>query len=269
MNAKPTQEGNSMINQSDMNGRVLFEEGSHKFIWLGSDPNYRKGVVQTNQYLIIDGGKGYLLDPGGIHLFARVVSSVSRFISIDKIEGIFFSHQDPDVSSGIALWLGVTEAKIYVSSLWLRFLPHFGIVDSSRVLGIEDGHKSLTLASGAKLSFIPSHFLHSTGNFSLYDEKAKFLFSGDIGAAVFPEGEDELFVGDFEKHLAFIEGFHKRYMASNAAIRKWLSLVSRLQITMLVPQHGAIYKGDAVKRFFSWFENLKCGVDIIDSVYGE
>jgi len=256
-----------MINQTDLNGRVLFDQGNHTFIWLGSDPNYRRGVVQTNQYLIIDNGKGYLLDPGGIHLFARVVSSVSRYISIDKIAGIFFSHQDPDVSSGIALWLGVTEAKIYVSNLWLRFLPHFGIVDSSRVLGIEDGNKSLSLPSGSKFSFIPAHFLHSTGQFNLYDEKAKMLFTGDIGAAVFPEGEEEVFVEDFDKHIKYIEGFHKRYMASNAAARKWLSVVSRLPIDMMLPQHGAIYTGDNVKRFFSWFENLKCGIDIIDSIY--
>ena len=232
-----------MISQADINGLILYEEKDYKFIWLGSDPSLKRGVVQTNQYLIIDRGKGFLLDPGGVHLFARVVSSVSRYISIDKIEGIFFSHQDPDVSSGIALWLGVTNAKIFVSSLWLRFLPHFGIVDNSRVLGIEDGNRDFSLPSGNRLNFIPSHFLHSTGNFSLYDAKAKILFSGDIEAAVFPEGEETVFVDDFERHIPFIKSFHTRYMASNAVIRKWLSIISKLDVQCLAPQHGAIYKG--------------------------
>ena len=96
----------------------------------GTEQKYSKGVIQTMQYLIIDQGRGVLLDPGGVHLFSRVVAAVSRYISIDKIDHIFFSHQDPDVSSGIALWLGVTKAKVHISSLWTRFLPHFGIVDS-------------------------------------------------------------------------------------------------------------------------------------------
>ncbi|HTX72332.1 MAG TPA: MBL fold metallo-hydrolase, partial [Rectinemataceae bacterium] len=120
------------MERSDLNGRILYEDGDHKFIWLGADVDYRKGVVQTMQYLIVDQNKGWLLDPGGVHLFSRVVATASRYISIDRIEGIFFSHQDPDVSSGIALWLGVTPAKIHIASLWHRFLPHFGIVDASR-----------------------------------------------------------------------------------------------------------------------------------------
>jgi flavorubredoxin len=42
-----------------------------------------RGVVQANQYLIVHKGKATLLDPGGVHLFARVVSAVSRFTSLD------------------------------------------------------------------------------------------------------------------------------------------------------------------------------------------
>lgn len=110
-----------MIQNDDVHGKILYEDNQHKFIWLGSESQYRKGAVQTMQYLIIDNGRGVLLDPGGVHLFSRVVTAVSRFISVDKIDTIFFSHQDPDVSSGIALWLGITNAKVYISELWVRF----------------------------------------------------------------------------------------------------------------------------------------------------
>ena len=99
-----------MIQNDDVHGKILYEDNQHKFIWLGSESQYRKGAVQTMQYLIIDNGRGVLLDPGGVHLFSRVVTAVSRFISVDKVDTIFFSHQDPDVSSGIALWLGITGA---------------------------------------------------------------------------------------------------------------------------------------------------------------
>ncbi len=256
-----------MITAAEVNGTVLYEDAEHKFVWLGADPEAVSGVVQTNQYLIVDKGRGYLLDPGGIHLFARVVAVASRYISLDKIDAIFFSHQDPDVSSGIALWLGVTEAKIYVSSLWLRFLPHFGIVDQTRVLGIEDKGPMLKLPSGAALRFLPAHFLHSTGNFSAYDERSGVLFSGDIGAAIFPPGKEVLYIDDFDAVLPYIEGFHKRYMASNKAAQRWAKTAAALSPKLMAAQHGGVYRGAAVGRFLDWFGRLECGIDQLDAIY--
>jgi len=256
-----------MIATEDINGRILYEDQDHSFVWLGADSELASGIVQTNQYLIIDRGRGILLDPGGIHLFARVVAVASRYISLDRIDAIFFSHQDPDVSSGIALWLGITSAKIYVSSLWLRFLPHFGIVDQNRVVGIEDYGPVYKMPSGSGLRFIPAHFLHSTGNFSAFDERSRIIFSADIGAAVFPAGKEMLFVDDFDAHVQYIDGFHKRYMASGKAASKWSKGVLNLKPTMIAPQHGSVYREDAVGKFLDWFARLECGVDLIDSIY--
>lgn len=257
-----------MIPQSETNGRILYEDNDHKFIWLGSDPIYRKGVVQTNQFLIIDRGSGTLLDPGGVHLFSRVVAMSSRFISLDKIDHIFFSHQDPDVSSGITLWLGVTRARVHVSNLWLRFLPHFGIIDNSRIVGIEDAGSNLRLPGGSQLRFVPSHFLHSIGSFCAFDDRSSILFSSDIGTSVFPDGKESVVVEDFASHLPFIEAFHRRYMCSNSAARKWVGLIQALAPGMICPQHGAIYEGDSVNAFLNWLRDLRCGVDLLDEIYG-
>ena len=257
-----------MINSEDINGKILFQQEGHQFIWLGADEVEEQGVVQTNQYLIISNGRGTLVDPGGIHLFSRVVALVSRYIDLDKIDNIFFSHQDPDVSSGIALWLGVTKAKVYISELWLRFIPHFGIVDQSRIIGIETLGGSLNIGGSSEIKLIPAHFLHSTGCYSFFDPVSKVLFTSDIGAAVFPSNGQYLFVENFDEHLRIMEGFHRRYMASNAVIRKWISKLAGLDIKMIAPQHGAIFKDENVGRFLGWFENLKCGIDILDEIYG-
>lgn len=255
-----------MDNES-IRGRVLYEDSDHKFIWLGSQTHNSKGAVQTMQYLIVDRGRGILLDPGGVHLFSHVVTAVSHFISVDKIDTIFFSHQDPDVSSGIALWMGVTAAKIYISSLWIRFMPHFGIVDVSRIIPIPDKGMMLPLPSGARLQCVPSHFMHSPGQFGLFDERSHILFTGDIGAAVFDEGEDIVFVEDFKKHIPLIEAFHKRYMASNKIVKKWVETVRRLNPLMIVPQHGAIYKDEQIDNFLNWLSNLQCGSDYIETLF--
>lgn len=258
-----------MIAENDVTGRILYEDADHKFIWLGTENKYRKGVIQTMQYLIIDKGRGTLLDPGGVHLFARVVASVSRYISIDKIDNIFFSHQDPDVSSGIALWLGVTNAKVYISALWTRFLPHFGIVDTSRMIAIEDKGSRLRLPSGAEMVFVPAHFMHSPGQFNLFDTRSRILFTGDVGAASFGDGDEILFVDDFAKHVPLIEGFHKRYMASNSIVRRWCASIAKLNPDMIAPQHGAIYRGDSVRSFLSWLSDLRCGVDLSDQLFAD
>ncbi len=258
-----------MINEADINGRILYQDDDHTYIWLGTENKYRKGVIQTMQYLIIDKGRGILLDPGGVHLFSRVVASVSRYISIDKIDTIFFSHQDPDVSSGIALWLGVTSAKVYISKLWTRFLPHFGIVDTARVIGIDDTGGGLTLPSGTELKFVPSHFMHSPGQFGLYDSRSRILFTGDIGAAVFGENDETVFVDDFSSHVKLIEGFHRRYIASNSVARRWTEIVRRLNPDMIAPQHGAIYRGASAGAFLDWLSELRCGVDLLDQTFGK
>ncbi|MGI5173945.1 MBL fold metallo-hydrolase [Treponema sp. OMZ 840] len=256
-----------MIQADDIHGKVLYEDAEHTFIWLGAESKYRKGAVQTMQYLIIDKGRGVLLDPGGVHLFSRVVTAVSRFISVDKIDTIFFSHQDPDVSSGIALWLGITNAKVYISELWIRFLPHFGIVDMERMIGVPDKGMDIMLPSNSRMRCIPSHFMHSPGQFGLFDERSGILFTGDIGAAVFGEHEETLFVENFDEHVSFIKDFHTRYMASNAIVRRWTENVRRLNPRMIAPQHGAVYKGENVETFLNWLSELKCGLDYMDTLF--
>ena len=256
-----------MIDSSEVHGIVLYEDDEHKFIWLGSESKYREGAVQTMQYLIIDRGRGVLLDPGGVHLFSRVVTAVSRFISVDKIDTIFFSHQDPDVSSGIALWLGITKAKVYISDLWVRFLPHFGIVDTARVVGIPDKGMDIALPSGSRMRCVPSHFMHSPGQFGLFDERSGILFTGDIGAAVFDESNETAFVENFDNHIPLIKDFHARYMAANRIVRRWAEQIRRLNPRMLAPQHGAIYKDENVHKFLNWLSELQCGIDLIDNLF--
>jgi flavorubredoxin len=98
--------------------------------------------------------------------------------------------------------------------------------------------------------------LHSSGNFHLYDEKAKILFSGDVGAAMLPPEANDLFVQDFDRHIRHAEGFHRRWMGSNDAKLDWCERASKMEIDMLCPQHGAIYQGKNVERFVNWFAEL-------------
>ena len=127
---------------------------------------------------------------------------------------------------------------------------------------------SISLASGNKLRCVPSHFMHSPGQFSLFDERSRILFSGDIGAAVFEKEEDEtLFIDDFQKHIPLIEPFHIRYMAANKIVKRWVEAVRLLNPSVIAPQHGAVYTDDKVELFLDWLSHLQCGIDYLDRLF--
>lgn len=239
--------------------RVIYEDGAHRWLALVRDPNRPDCLVDTNEYLVAVGDDAILLDPGGNEIFPAVFSALSTEFDPRKIDKLFASHQDPDVISSLSLWLEFNpQIKCHISWLWTSFVPHFG-GDQETFVPIPDGGMDIVVG-GQRLQAIPAHYLHSSGNFHLYDPKAKILFSGDVGAALLPPGEDSLFVEDFDRHIRHAETFHRRWMGSEKAKREWCSRVSQLDIEMLCPQHGAIYKGAQVKRFIDWFSQLEVGV---------
>lgn len=247
-----------------MRNIVLFgSENQHKFILLNeSEPGEEDGV-RSNQYLVLHENAGVLLDPGGFGVMPRVLAEMLRYISPDQLKGIVLSHQDPDIVGGISTWLELTEADVYVSRIWMRFLPHYGIKGMSRFVGVPDEGMVYEVAPGFKLQLVPAHFLHSEGQINVYDPVSRILFSGDIGAAMLPVDKDYAYVDDFAAHLPYIEEFHRRYMCANRAARIWVKAVSKLDVDIIAPQHGPIYRGQAVKDFLAWFNELQCGVDLM------
>ncbi len=241
----------------------LFDSGSHQFVLLNESEAGEEDGVRSNQYLIQHDGVGVLLDPGGFGVMPRVLAELLRYLAPENIRGVFLSHQDPDIVGGIATWLELVQAPVYISRIWMRFLPHYGLKDMSQFVGVPDEGMDCEVAPGFNLKVLPAHFLHSEGQINVYDPVAKVLFTGDIGAAMLPPDKDDAYVDDFASHLPFIEGFHRRYMCSNKAIRCWLDTIDGLDIDMIAPQHGPVYRGAAVPAFLDWLKDLQCGVDLL------
>jgi len=246
-----------------MRNIVLHETEEHKFILLNeSEPGEEDGI-RSNQYLVMHRNCGVLLDPGGFGVMPRVLAEMLRYITPANLKGIILSHQDPDIVGGIATWLEITDAEVYVSRIWMRFLPHYGIDEMHRFTGVPDEGMLYQVCPGFDLQLVPAHFLHSEGQINVYDPISKILFTGDIGAAMLPVDKDYAFVDNFSEHLPYIEEFHRRYMCSNKAARIWVDAVSKLDLLLIAPQHGPIYRGQAVKDFLDWFKELQCGIDLM------
>ena len=243
---------------------VLFDDGTHRNVLL---EDFDPGVlaVQANQHLIVHGGKGMILDPGGHKVFNRVLSETLALLDGGSLEHLFLSHQDPDVLAAANGWLMSTDAQAWCSALWTRFVPHFGLshLVADRLHAIPDEGIVLDLG-GCELLVLPAHFMHSCGNFHVYDPTSKILYTGDLGASI---GQPYRIVEDFDAHVPYMEGFHRRYMACNRILNLWVRMVRTLDVEIVAPQHGALIRGRAmVERFFDWLSDLRCGVDWIDEL---
>ncbi|NNM50891.1 MAG: FprA family A-type flavoprotein, partial [Pseudomonadales bacterium] len=175
------------------------------------------------------------------------------------------------IISSLPRWLLHTRAQIVIPSVWERFLPHLvsdiitdhlNIQVSDRLIPLPDHGGRLSL-SDSEIIVLPAHFLHSIGNFSFYDVHARILFSGDIGSSA--ANQSSGFVSDFEAHTAAMAPFHQRYMCSNLAARYWVAMVRRLDVNMIIPQHGPGFSDPVmIEKFLSWLELLPTGLDVLD-----
>lgn len=249
-----------------MLSETLFEGPNHKFIYFGKDTGKPDYVIDTNQYLLIHDNVGMIIDPGGIEMFSSVSSAFAGEVKMSDVKFIFCSHQDPDVNSSLALWLSISDSKIIIDKIWSTFITHYGAKPAD-IIEIDDTSIfKFNMTKDYAFDIVPALYLHSPGNLNLYDPVSKILFSGDIGASLVPKEEvkakrrPNIYVKDFDSHIKYMEYFHKRWMPSNDAKKIWIDMVSKIDIEIMVPQHGLIFKGkEMVEKYLNWFDALKVG----------
>lgn len=237
--------------------QTIFKKGEHEWLIFGQDSDKPTNVADTNQVLIIDDGDAMLIDPGGFETFPSVLASLTERIPIEAVRRIFLSRPDPDVASSIPLWLRVCPggADIVVSHLWQDVVTHLDA--NCSITPIADAGMDFPVGANVSISAVPAHYLPSPGGFHIHDAEARALYSGAVGSAVPPaDGWNGYVVQDFERHTDLMAAFHTRWMPSDAARDAWVANVSALDIDLLVPQRGMVFKGENVARFLDWFAGL-------------
>lgn len=246
-------------NQAPENPPVLLlENGEHRVYWLG---NREETAFRCNVYLIADGDRAILIDPGNRGFFPEVRRGVQQVLGEDaSITDLVLCHQDPDVAASMVDWLEINPAARVVTSPRTNvLLPHYGCVDYNFYDITEEPFMSLP--SGARLQFIEAPFLHFPGAFTTFDAATQALFSGDIWAAL--DLDWRLVVKDFEDHVSKMDLFHLDYMACNLATRGFVRSLESLDIHTILPQHGSIIAEENVPLALDYLQNLQCGVDLI------
>ena len=241
----------------------LYRASGHEIYWLGIT---EETAFRCNAYLIRDGNEAILVDPGNRVFFDQVRSRVEQIIPADEISGMILCHQDPDVAASMVDWLEIKpDIRVYSTARTHVLLPHYGRSDYN---SYEIGENPvLELPSGAGLRFVEAPFLHFPGAFVTYDSASRYLFSGDIWAAL--DIEWELTVQSFEDHIASMDLFHVDYMASNLAARGFVRRLEGVTVDAILPQHGSVIGPDHVDAALDYLRNLQCGMDIVYADLGD
>jgi flavorubredoxin len=235
---------------------LLFKEDSHKIYWLGLQ---EESAFRVNVYLIVSGDEAIIVDPGNKAFFPFIKQEIDSICGSDKVVGMIFCHQDPDVAASITDWLELNpDIKVMTTPRTNVLLPFYG---KSEYQFFDVTEKEFVFKTGKKLRFIESPFLHFPGAFTTYDETSKFLFSGDIFAAL--NIEWSLVVEDFTTHQMAMDLFSKDYFASNIATKGYARKIETMDIEAILPQHGSIIPKKFVKDSIEYLKNLKCGLDLI------
>ncbi len=228
---------------------------------MGSSENF---IFRCNAYLVSSGKVNVLIDPGGIQHFEQVRERVSQIIDPKSISHIVVHHQDPDVAGSIPMWLRENPDIVIITTPRTKvLLPYYGFErNKARWLDVSVlDDTMLQLEDGSVLLFLSSPFLHFPDAFVTYDSGAKFLFPGDIFAAI--QQKWELVVSNWEKHKLEMMYFHVYYMASNRALKYFVEKIRPFPIRAILPQHGSIIPENRIGDALDFLENLKCGVDLL------
>jgi len=245
---------------------TLYDHDDHQCLMFTDLADEHAGeAVQSNQFLIIDQGTGAVIDPGGNLAYGELYLTMTRHLLPQKLSAILASHADPDIIASLDRWTSsAPNAKIYISTVWERFVPHFCKPGKTtgRVIGIPDRGMQIRIGRHDLLA-VPAHFLHAEGNFQFYDPVSKILFSGDLGVSLGSGSQAQSAVRSLAEVLPRMTAFHRRYMVSNKILRLWADMVSGLDIEMIVPQHGSPLIGPAIGEFIAWARELPCGIDLM------
>ncbi|MCX7892103.1 MAG: MBL fold metallo-hydrolase [Burkholderiales bacterium] len=247
----------------------LHDDGHHACVMFADLVGEVHGEAsQSNQYLVVDGGHGALVDPGGNMTYNALFMACAPHFPAQRVEAILATNADADAVASLGHWLLSAHCRVYVPALWAQSVPHLSGAGraAGRIAAIPDPGAAIVLGD-AVIHAVPAHFLHSAGNVHFYDPVARVLFSGDLASSAVPGDEAQVPVeGDLGAHVAAMAPFHRRAMAANKVLRLWTKMARQLDLEWIAPRRGRPLKGKrAIGQFFDWLETLACGTDLVDA----
>lgn len=225
-----------------------------------------------NAYLIVD-EKIVLIDTVKADMSEELLERVSKIVDPAKIDYLISNHVEMDHSGAIPEVMKVAKnAKVVTSSpQGLNGLKsHYG--DKYDYMTVKSGD---TLNIGSKtLSFVQTPMLHWPDNMVTYCEEDKVLFSNDAFGQHYASASR---FDDETAPLSAIMTEAKLYYANilmpfGAQIKKAYEVVSSLDIDVIAPSHGIMWRShinEILESYetWGWNKTKNNAVVVFDSMW--
>jgi diguanylate cyclase (GGDEF)-like protein len=215
---------------------------------------------QCHVYLVEQGDKSVLIDPGSALTAGEVVAKVDDVVGVENLRWLVCSHSDPDIISALPALVarGLSpEAAIVTHWRDKALIRHLG-VDLPYWLVEENGWR-LELEDRA-LQFLFTPYAHFAGAFCTFDETSGTLFSSDLFGGF---ADDQSL---FARSMAYFEqmrAFHEHYMPSGEVLAHALAQIRQLPVRTIAPQHGLVIPEELVAPLTEELGQLECGIYLL------
>jgi len=209
-----------------------------------------------NAYLIVGEEKVALVDSVHSSFQEEMLQKIGKVVNPEKIDYLVMNHAEPDHAGAIPRVLEIAKnAKLVVTKMGVEMAKIYYEVPAERTIMVKDGD-SLNLG-GKTLKFIEAPWLHWPETMFTYCVEDGFLFPCDFFGA--HAAKSKLFDDEFGEGL-LLEA--KKYYAEimmpfPVAIQRALDKIKRLDIKMIGPSHGPIYRNS--KRVLDAYERWARG----------
>ncbi len=209
-----------------------------------------------NAYLIVGKEKTALIDTVQKNFEDELLAKIGKIVDPAKIDYLIMNHAEPDHAGSIPRVMSVAKnAKLVVTKIGVDMAKIFHDAPAERIFVVKEGDR-LDLG-GKTLTFIDAPWLHWPETMFTYCVEDKILFPCDFFGAHIASGrlfDDE--VGDVLIPEA------KRYYAEimmpfPIPIQRALDKVRNLDLKMIAPSHGPIYRNP--KRVLDAYERWARG----------
>jgi len=209
-----------------------------------------------NAYLIVGSEKTALIDTVQGNFADELLRKIGDVTNPEKIDFVVMNHAEPDHAGAIPRVMAVARnGKLVVTKAGAEMANIFYDVPSERTLMVKDG--DMLELGGKTLMFIDAPWLHWPETMFTYCVEERALFPCDFFGAHIAKSrlyDDE--VGDIILPEA------KRYYAEimmpfPVAIQRALDKVRNLDLKMIAPSHGPIYRNP--KRILDAYERWARG----------
>ncbi len=192
-----------------------------------------------NSYLIIGSEKIALIDTVDPAKEEILVQNL-RDAKVERLDYIIANHAEQDHSGAIPKILELfPDAKVVTNEKCKGFLKDFLLIPDEKFIVIKDGD---TISLGDKtLRFVFTPWVHWPETMTTYLVEDKILFTCDFFGSHL--ATSSLFA---EENGSLLDGAKRYYaeimMPFRTAVRKDIEKISQLDIDMIAPSHGPIYK---------------------------